>query len=246
MRVLVVLPTYNEIENIARMLEALRFNVPRADILVVDDGSPDGTADAADKVGEELGQITVLRRAGKGGLGSAYRDGFKWGLDRDYDALVEIDCDFSHDPRSLPTLLHHAENYEVVIGSRYVAGGAIPTWSTSRLLLSKGGNRYASMMLRLNVADATAGYRVYRRSALEKIHYETVTADGYGFQIEMTYRARLGGASITETPISFTDRTEGESKMSSSIVVEALLLVTKWGLQRLVGRSPRHLTTTAP
>ncbi len=239
MRVLVVLPTYNEIENVAKMLEAIRSIVPTADILVVDDGSPDGTADAAEKVNEELGQITVLRRQGKSGLGSAYRAGFRWGLDHGYDSFVEIDCDFSHDPRSLPELLDHAQNYDVVIGSRYVAGGAIPTWSTSRLLLSKGGNRYASMMLGLQVADATAGYRVYSESALEKIDFETVTADGYGFQIEMTYRARLGGATIKETPISFTDRTEGESKMSSAIIVEALLLVTKWGFRRAFSRAPK-------
>jgi dolichol-phosphate mannosyltransferase len=237
MRVLVVLPTYNEIENIDRMLEALRTTVPNVDILVVDDGSPDGTGDAADKLAERLGQITVMRRSGKGGLGSAYRAGFTWGLERGYDAFVEIDCDFSHDPRALPEMLSLAENYEVVIGSRYVPGGAIPAWSTSRLLLSKGGNRYASTMLGLRVADSTAGYRVYRKSALDKIDYSTVQADGYGFQIEMTYRARRGGASIIETPISFTDRTEGESKMSSAIVVEALWLVTKWGVARALGRT---------
>jgi dolichol-phosphate mannosyltransferase len=236
-RPLVVLPTYNEILNIARMLEELRRVVPSADILVVDDGSPDGTADAAEKVGEALGSITVLRRAGKSGLGSAYRAGFAWGLERGYDALVEIDCDFSHDPKALPDLFELAEDFEVVIGSRYIAGGAIPSWSMSRLLLSKGGNRYASLMLGLRVADSTSGFRVYRRSALEKIDYSTVRADGYGFQIEMTYRARQRGASIVEMPISFTDRTEGESKMSRAIVSEALWLVTKWGVGRLFGRT---------
>ena len=236
MNVLVVLPTYNEIENVTRMLEALRDQVPSAHILVVDDGSPDGTGQAAKNVSERLGQISVLSRSEKGGLGSAYRAGFAWGMERGYDAFVEIDSDFSHDPAALPGMLKLAETNEVIIGSRYVAGGTIPAWSTSRLLLSKGGNRYASLMLGLKVADSTAGYRVYRRSALEKIRFETVRADGYGFQIEMTYRARSGGASILETPISFTDRTLGESKMSSYIIIEALWLVTRWGVARTFNR----------
>jgi hypothetical protein len=153
-------------------------------------------------------------------------------LEHDYELFVEIDCDFSHDPRALPALLVAATTHEVVIGSRYVSGGTIPKWSLLRRLLSRGGNQYASMMLGLHVADSTAGYRVYSRSALEKIHYQSVTADGYGFQIEMTHRARQGGASIIEVPISFTDRARGESKMSGAIVLEALWLVTKWSLER--------------
>ncbi len=233
MRTLVVLPTYNEILNIEAMLRALRAIVPECDILVVDDGSPDGTAAAARQLGAQLGQISILSRTSKEGLGSAYRAGFTWGLERNYDSFVEIDCDFSHDPNSLPKLLEAAITNEVVIGSRYVQGGAIPSWSLPRLLLSRGGNKYASALLALRVSDATAGFRVYSKSALEKINYETVRADGYGFQIEMTYRARQGGASIIEVPISFTDRTRGESKMSSAIVVEALWLVTKWGTKRI-------------
>ncbi|CAB4856862.1 unannotated protein [freshwater metagenome] len=235
MRALVVLPTYNEIDNIEKMLRTIRAIVPDEHILVVDDGSPDGTAESAERIRSELGHIEIMKRDGKGGLGSAYRAGFAWGLERGYDTFVEIDCDFSHDPRELPTMLMLADSYEVVIGSRYVPGGSIPSWSTSRLLLSKGGNRYASIMLGLGVADSTAGYRVYQASALEKIDYSHVKADGYGFQIEMTYRARRGGASIVEHPISFTDRTEGESKMSRAIVTEALWMVTKWGLARIVG-----------
>lgn len=230
-----VLPTYNEIDNIEKMLRTIRAIVPDEHILVVDDGSPDGTAESAERIRSELGHIEIMKRDGKGGLGSAYRAGFAWGLERGYDTFVEIDCDFSHDPRELPTMLMLADSYEVVIGSRYVPGGSIPSWSTSRLLLSKGGNRYASIMLGLGVADSTAGYRVYQASALEKIDYSHVKADGYGFQIEMTYRARRGGASIVEHPISFTDRTEGESKMSRAIVTEALWMVTKWGLARIVG-----------
>jgi dolichol-phosphate mannosyltransferase len=238
MRTLVVLPTYNEILNVEPMLRALREVVSDAEILVVDDGSPDGTAQKVDEIAAELGQIEILRRTTKSGLGGAYRAGFAWGLERGYDHFVEIDCDFSHDPKALPSLLAASEDHDVVIGSRYVKGGAIPSWSMLRLLLSKGGNQYASLMLGLGVADSTAGYRVYSRHALEVIDYQTVTADGYGFQIEMTYRARQGGASIVEVPISFTDRTLGESKMSSAIVVEALWLVTKWGLERPFGRRP--------
>ncbi len=236
MRLLVVLPTYNEVLNVETMLRTLRSVVPDADILVVDDASPDKTADAAERAGVELGRVTVLRRAGKGGLGSAYRAGFSWGIDHGYDTFVEIDCDFSHDPAALPSLLTAAERFEVVIGSRYVPGGHIPQWTLSRRLLSRGGNQYASLLLGLGVADSTAGYRVYSRSALEKIDYQSVRADGYGFQIEMTYRARRGGATITEVPISFGDRLRGESKMSSNIVYEALWLVTKWGLQRPLQR----------
>ena len=214
------------------MLRTLRSVVPAADVLVVDDDSPDQTADAAERVAAEIGRVWVLRRPGKGGLGAAYRAGFSWGIDHGYDTFVEIDCDFSHDPAALPSLLAAADRCEVVIGSRYVPGGHIPQWTLSRRLLSRGGNQYASMMLGLHVADSTAGYRVYSRSALEKIDYQSVSADGYGFQIEMTYRARRGGATITEVPISFGDRLRGESKMSSNIVYEALWLVTKWGLQR--------------
>lgn len=238
MRVLVVLPTYNEIDNIERMLEALRETIVEAHILVVDDASPDGTGELAEKLATRLGSITVLHRQGKSGLGSAYRAGFAWGIKQGYDALVEIDCDFSHDPAALPAMLALAETHDVVIGSRYVAGGTIPKWSRSRLFLSKGGNWYASTMLSLKVADSTAGYRVYRSNALTAMRYNEVQADGYGFQVEMTYRARVSGASIIESPISFTDRTLGQSKMSGTIVVEALLLVTRWSVARLWGKTP--------
>lgn len=236
MRTLVVLPTYNEILNIEPMLRLLREVVPEVWVLVVDDSSPDGTASRAQELSQELGRIDVLRRATKSGLGGAYRAGFTWGLTRSYDHFVEIDCDFSHDPRALPGLLRAAESHDVVIGSRYVDGGSIPSWSIPRLLLSRGGNRYASAMLGLGVKDATAGYRVYSKGALAKIDFETVSADGYGFQIEMTYRAKRAGASIVEVPISFTDRTLGDSKMSGAIVAEALWLVTKWGLRRALVR----------
>lgn len=232
MRTLVVLPTYNEIFNVELMLRTLNEIVPECHVLVVDDGSPDGTAKRAHAVGAQLGGVDVLERTDKSGLGRAYRAGFTWGLERGYDHFVEIDCDFSHDPRQLPELLIAAQEHEVVIGSRYIKGGQIPNWKRSRRLLSRGGNEYASLMLGLAVADSTSGYRVYSDTALEKIDYTSVTADGYGFQIEMTYRARSRGASIIEVPITFKDRLRGESKMSQSIVVEALFLVTKWALER--------------
>lgn len=237
MRILVVLPTYNEILNIEAMVRALRVSVPAADILVVDDASPDGTGDAVSALAGELGRIELLSRSAKSGLGSAYRAGFAWGLERGYDRFVEIDCDFSHDPAALATLIDLSQTHDVVIGSRYVPGGSIPKWSLPRRLLSRAGNQYAALMLGLRVADSTAGYRVYSRHALEVIDYATVRADGYGFQIEMTYRARRGGATIIESPIAFRDRTRGESKMSGSIVFEALYLVTKWAAERLVGRT---------
>ncbi len=234
-----VLPTFNEILNVEAMLRTLRDVVPECDVLVVDDGSPDGTANRARAVAAELGRVEVLERAAKSGLGDAYRAGFAWGLERGYDHFVEIDCDFSHDPKALPDLLGAAHDHEVVIGSRYVPGGHIPHWSWSRRLLSRGGNRYASIMLGLGVADSTSGYRVYSDVALAAIGFATVRADGYGFQIEMTHRARRGGVSIVEVPISFTDRERGESKMSGAIVVEALALVTLWSLERPFVRARR-------
>jgi dolichol-phosphate mannosyltransferase len=232
MRTLVVIPTYNEAETITALLEAVRAASPEVDVLVVDDASPDGTGKLAEDVGARLGNIEVLHRPAKAGLGTAYRAGFAKGLAQGYEAFVEMDADFSHDPSSLPTLLEAAQDYEVVIGSRYVPGAAIPNWTLARLALSRGGNLYASMLLSLRVADSTAGYRVYRRGALERMQYATVRADGYAFQIEMTYRARSNGVSIKEVPITFIDRSQGSSKMSSAIVVEALLLVTLWAVER--------------
>lgn len=236
MRTLVVLPTYNEVMNVEAMLRTLRKVTPQCDLLIVDDGSPDGTAALAQEVAEDVGQITILRRAKKSGLGGAYRCGFAWGIEHGYDHFVEIDCDFSHDPHALPSLLGVAEDHDVVIGSRYIPGGHIPQWTLSRRLLSRGGNQYASLMLGLGVADSTAGYRVYSKSVLERINYQSITADGYGFQIEMTYRAKRAGATIVEVPISFTDRELGVSKMSRAIVVEALWLVSKWAVERPFGR----------
>jgi dolichol-phosphate mannosyltransferase len=249
MRPLVVIPTYNESENIERMLHRIRECLPEAGILVVDDGSPDGTAELVHGVGTQLTDVHLLARSAKSGLGSAYRAGFGWGMERGYDVFIEIDADFSHDPAALPSLVAPLENgYDVSIGSRYIEGGAIPNWAWHRHLLSRGGNMYASAVLGLGVADATAGYRAYSADILRRIDLERIRAEGYGFQIEMTYRARQSGARITEVPISFVDREAGESKMSSFIVVEALGLVTWWGLGRLVHplrRGKQNKATTA-
>ena len=238
---LVILPTYNEAENIVEVLDRVREAVPDADVLVVDDGSPDGTGDLAEQWGEANGGgVAVLRRGAKAGLGSAYRAGFRRGLDEGYDALIEMDSDLSHDPAALPALISAVTNgADLAIGSRYVPGGCIPDWPKHREWLSRGGNRYAAVVLGLQVRDATAGFRCYSSDILERIDLDSVTADGYGFQIEMAYNvARLGGR-IVEVPISFTDRVRGTSKMSGRIVIEALELVTWWAIRdRLLRRRP--------
>jgi dolichol-phosphate mannosyltransferase len=240
MRPLVVIPTYNESENIERMLQRIHECLPEAGVLVVDDGSPDGTAEMVEAATGKYPDLHLLKRHEKSGLGSAYRAGFGWGLERGYDAFVEIDADFSHDPAALPGLVAPiAEGYEVSIGSRYVEGGSIPNWAWHRHLLSKGGNIYASSVLGLGVLDSTAGFRCYSASILRRLDLDRIRAEGYGFQIEMTYRSKQHGATITEVPISFVDRAAGESKMSSMIVIEALALVTWWGLGRLVSGARR-------
>lgn len=241
MRVLVVLPTYQESANVAAVLGRLREAVPSASILVVDDASPDGTADIAESTGKELGNIEVLRRPDKDGLGSAYRAGFRLGLEREFDAMVEIDADGSHDPAALPSLLTAIDDgADLVIGSRYVPGGAIPDWPRVRRFISVAGNRYAAALLRLPVRDATAGFRAYRASMLGQLDLQHMRADGYGFQVEMAYRVLRRGGRIVEVPITFTDRVEGDSKMSWRIVFEAFVLVTLWGIRdRLPGQRNR-------
>jgi dolichol-phosphate mannosyltransferase len=231
-RPLVVLPTYQEAENIAEVLQRLRRAAPSADVLVVDDSSPDGTAALAKSVGHDLGGVDVLIRATKSGLGSAYRAGFAEGLARGYDVLVEMDSDLSHDPARLPALLDAVEaGADLAIGSRYVPGGAIPHWPLHRRLLSRWGNRYADLLLGLSVRDATSGFRAYRAEALRGIDLATVSADGYGFQIEMAYRVAAEGGTIVEIPIEFVDRQRGTSKMCFRIIAEALALVTWWGVR---------------
>jgi dolichol-phosphate mannosyltransferase len=244
-QVLVVLPTYKEAANIATVLERVREKLPDASILVVDDGSPDGTSEIAKKVGDRLGQIEVMDRPAKAGLGSAYRDGFRWGLEHGYDVMIEMDSDLSHDPDALPSLVSPIEDgYDVAIGSRYVPGGSTPGWTRSRRMLSRGGNIYANIVLSLGVKDSTAGFRAYHADILRKIRLDTVRANSYGFQVEMTYKALRSGGRIREVPIRFVDRELGVSKMSTYTVVEALLLVTWWGLRRMQAGLTKAATAT--
>lgn len=249
MKTLVVLPTYNESATIAEVLRRIRAaGLHDVDVLVVDDGSPDGTADLADALAGELGGIEVLRRPSKSGLGSAYREGFKIGLAQGYEALVEMDADLSHDPSVLGDLLAELDGgADIVIGTRYMPGGSIPDWSWHRRAISKAGNVYARSMLGLPARDATSGYRAYHRRALEGLNLTAVRADGYGFQIEMAYKVVRAGGILAEVPIEFHDRTLGRSKMSSRIVVEALVLVTWWGLSaRLRERRKRRALARTP
>ncbi len=234
MRALVVVPTYNEAGNIELLLRRVLAALPDAEVLVVDDASPDGTADLADKVAEDLGRITVLRRPAKSGLASAYRDGFAHGLAIGAPVLVQIDADLSHDPAKLPALVSAVEHgVDLALGSRYVPGGTIHGWPARRHFLSRWGNRYAAGMLGLAVNDATSGFRAYAAGALPGLHLDTLTADGYGFQVEMTHRLVRGGGSIVEIPITFADRERGHSKLSGGIVNEALWLVTRLAVKDL-------------
>ena len=243
-RALVVLPTYNEVENVPVVLPRIREAAPDAHVLVVDDASPDGTADKAEALGAELGAVDVLRRSGSRGLGPAYADGFAWGLERGYDVLVGMDADLSHDPAVLPTLIGLvAEGRgEMAIGSRYVPGGRIPNWPVHRRTLSRWGNRYATAALRLPVHDATSGYRAFAASLLRRIDTRGFRAGGYGFLIELVYRVTRADGTIVETPIVFTDRERGTSKMNTRIIAEAMVLVTLWGIRdRLVAGLSRNL-----
>jgi dolichol-phosphate mannosyltransferase len=232
MRALVVIPTYDEAANVADVLSRTRAAAPDVDILVVDDSSPDGTADLAKAAAAELGQIEVMVRPKKDGLGNAYRAGFRWGMDHGYDTLLQMDADLSHDPAVLPSLLAPLEEGAAgVIGSRYVPGGSIPHWPWHRRALSKWGNRYAGAVLAMSVRDATSGFRAYTTSTLEAIDIFSTRAKGYGFQIETAYRIVRHGGRLAEVPISFTDRVRGTSKMSLSVMVEELGLVTWWGIR---------------
>jgi len=237
-RTLIVLPTYNERENIETVLRRVRFVVPAAHVLVVDDASPDGTAELAEAVAQDLGGISLLRRPAPTGLGGAYRAGFAWGLEQGYDVLVEMDADLSHDPLVLPELLHAvAGGADLAIGSRYVEGGGTKDWPWIRRMVSRNGCRYAQHMLRLPARDSTSGFRAYRAAALRAVHLDEVRANGYGFQVEMTYRVARAGGRVAEVPIEFRDRVAGSSKMSMRIVVEAFLLVTRWGLRDRLTRA---------
>lgn len=233
MRTLVIIPTYNERESLPTALERTRAAVPDADILVADDNSPDGTGAVADAAAAMDGRIHVLHRPGKQGLGRAYVAGFRWALERGYDLVVEMDADGSHRPEQLPDLLARArrpDGPELVIGSRWVPGGAVVNWPRHRELLSRGANTYVRLALGLPVRDATAGFRVFRADALAALPLEEIQSQGYCFQVDMTLRVHRAGGRVVEVPISFVERVEGVSKMSRAIITEALVRVTGWAV----------------
>ncbi|WP_120005311.1 polyprenol monophosphomannose synthase [Nesterenkonia muleiensis] len=230
MKTLTIIPTYNEIEALPTTVDRLRAAVPETDVLIVDDNSPDGTGELAEQMSAADDHIHVLHRTKKDGLGGAYIAGFTWGLERDYDAFVELDADGSHQPEQLPDLLAAIETADLVIGSRWVSGGSVVNWPLHRELISRAGSLYSRTLLGLKVRDITAGFRVFRRSTLEDIDLSSIESVGYGFQVDMTFRVAGQGKTITEVPITFVERTLGESKMSGGIVVEAVANVTKWGL----------------
>ena len=239
---LVVIPTYDERAALPGTLERLRRAVPAAHVLVVDDASPDGTGEWAQEVSRTDPAVHVLHRPGKQGLGPAYLAGFAWGLEHGYEQLVEMDADASHRPEQLPSLLEGVRRgADLAIGSRWVPGGAVHDWPAHRRLLSRGANLYVRALMGLGVADATAGFRVFRAELLERLMDGEIASQGYCFQVDMTRRARDLGAVIAEVPIDFDERTEGASKMSSSIVREALVRVTLWGLARRAQRLRKAL-----
>lgn len=234
MKTLVIIPTYNEADNVSWICESVLQQQPEVEILVADDNSPDGTGEIADKLAGADPRIHVLHREGKEGLGAAYRAGFAWGLERDYDVLVEMDADGSHRPEDLGKLLDSARaGAPLTLGSRWVPGGSVVNWPKRREALSRGASLYARLMLDLGVKDATAGFRAFRRETLEAIDLDAVESQGYCFQIDMTRQTRLAGLDVAEVPVTFVERVHGQSKMSFDIVKEALTRVTVWGLQRM-------------
>ena len=240
--VLVIVPTYDEVQSLPVLLDELLVEVPQVDVLVVDDASPDGTGRVAEAVAARHDRVQVMHRAGKEGLGAAYRAGFAWGLDRHYRVIVEMDADGSHLPRDLPRLLAAVEDADLVIGSRWVPGGEVVNWPWFRRWISRGGTGYARWALGLPVRDTTAGFRAMRARAVARIGYERVASQGYCFQIDMTRRFVDAGLRVVEVPVTFVERAQGRSKMSGAIVREALWRVTVWGVQRrLGGRSARSL-----
>lgn len=242
-RELVIIPTYNERENIELIVQRVVSSVPEADVLIVDDGSPDGTGKVADEIAANDPRVHVLHRPAKAGLGAAYIAGFGWGLERDYGVLVEMDADGSHAPEQLPSLLRALRSADLVLGSRWVAGGTVVNWPKSREVISRCGNLYTRIALGMSLRDATGGYRAYRRAVLEQVDYQNVSSQGYCFQVDLAWRASRAGFRVVEVPITFADRESGDSKMSGAIVREALWRVTQWGarhraeqLRRLVRR----------
>jgi dolichol-phosphate mannosyltransferase len=230
-RVLVVVPTYDERENLEWIVGRLRAAVPQVDVLVVDDDSPDGTGEVADRLAAADRQVSVLHRGEKAGLGAAYLDGFRVALERGYDVVGEMDADGSHQPEQLPSLLAALAEADLVIGSRWVAGGSVVNWPLSRKVLSVGGNIYARLLLGIPLRDITAGYRLFRRSALQSIDLGSVESAGYIFQTDLAFRSLRAGLRVVEVPIEFVERVRGESKMSRDVALESLRRITVWGLR---------------
>jgi dolichol-phosphate mannosyltransferase len=239
-RVVVVVPTYNERENVETVAGKIREAVPDADLLVVDDNSPDGTGELADKLASADSHIHVMHRAGKSGLGTAYLAGFGWALERGYDAVIEMDADGSHQASDLPRLIAALDRADLALGSRWVPGGKVLNWPKSRHIISRGGNVYVRLMLGIKVRDATGGFRAFRASTLRAIALDQVVSQGYCFQVDLTLRTLAAGLTVTEIPITFIERAHGTSKMSNAIVMEAFWRVALWGIgglpERLHGR----------
>lgn len=238
-RVLVLMPTYNEILSLSKTVAKLFEYNPTVDLLIIDDNSPDGTGALADSLAKADKRVSVLHRTQKEGLGKAYLAGFEWGIARGYSYLVEMDADGSHRSRDLPSLLAAAQTADLVIGSRWVRGGRVENWPKHREFISRAGNFYARFVLRSRIRDLTAGFRVYAADLLRRLPTSQIKAQGYGFQVEMALRSIEAGARIVEVPIVFVERAEGQSKMSGSIVIEALLLTTRWGFEALFARRTR-------
>ncbi|MGW9122954.1 polyprenol monophosphomannose synthase [Streptomyces sp. NPDC055663] len=239
-RILVIIPTYNEAENIKPIVSRVRAAVPDADILIADDNSPDGTGKVADEIATEDSQVQVLHRKGKEGLGAAYLAGFRWGTEHGYGVLVEMDADGSHQPEELPRLLTALKSADLVLGSRWVPGGRVVNWPKSREMISRGGSTYSRLLLGLRTRDVTGGYRAFRAETLDGIGLDQVASQGYCFQVDLARRAVEAGYHVVEVPITFVDREIGDSKMSRDILVEALWRVTSWGVtsrtNRVLGR----------
>ncbi len=236
-KALVVIPTYNECENLPHLIPTLLRKGPSLEVLVVDDNSPDGTGELAEGLAQKTGRVRVLHREGKLGLGTAYVAGFKYALDNDYDYIIQMDADFSHRPEDLPRLLQAATSADVVIGSRNVAGGHVENWSLLRKFVSKSGSLYARTLLNLQIRDCTAGFKCFRREVLESVDFESVESNGYAFQVEMSYLCRRAGFRIVEVPVIFPDRAAGTSKMSMPIFLEAAGLVWKLRARQVLPRS---------
>jgi dolichol-phosphate mannosyltransferase len=230
-RVVVVIPTYNERDNLEWIVGRLRTAVPAVDVLVVDDDSPDGTGALADRLAAADPQVTVVHRTEKAGLGAAYLHGFRVALERGYDVVGEMDADGSHQPEQLPSLLAALQDADLVIGSRWVSGGSVVNWPLSRKVLSVGGNLYARLLLGIPLRDVTAGYRLFRRSTLQTIDLATVQSAGYIFQTDLAFRTLQAGLRVVEVPIEFVERVRGESKMSRDVATESLRRITAWGLR---------------